>query len=178
MRARRGNLATYLQHHLQAVIVASAGSKVEGYLVVRIDAINISTRLDQHLHVARVHSSQVSNNDTSALSWAGRGTYLTALDVAVSGGQVQGRGRVLVLHVDVRSRLNQSLAHTVMATHLQCVVVCEQWLDEATHTHINDYHCLAARRTAAKWSGADSMSLGTLGWAPCFTSSSTVAFWP
>lgn len=77
-----------------------------------------------------------SNNDTSALSWAGRGTCLTALDVAVSGGQVQGRGRVLVLHVDVRSRLNQSLAHTVMATHLQCVVVCEQWLDEVTtHSH-------------------------------------------
>lgn len=169
MRARNGNLATYLQHHLQAVIVASAGGKVEGDLVVRIDTINISTRLNQHLHAARVHSSHVSNNDTCALSWAGRGTCLTALDVAVSGGQVQGCGRVLVLHVDVRSRLNQSLAHTVMATHLQCVVVCEK----STLTSV-----IRARRTAAKWSGADSMSLGTLGWAPCFTSSSTVAFWP
>jgi hypothetical protein len=74
-----------------------------------------------------------SNNGTSALSYAGSGTCLTALDVAVSGGQVQGCGRVLV---DVRSRLNQSLAHTVVATHLQCVVVCEQWLEEVTtHSH-------------------------------------------
>lgn len=67
------------------------------------------------------------------------GTCLTALDVAVSGGQVQGGGRVLVLHVDVCASLNQSLAHAVMTTHLPIVSQCSIFVSrmEEVNTHIS-----------------------------------------